>query len=150
MPKIYEKSSWWIVYRKKKDKIEILLLKWLNAKNKQVYVIPKWHIEDWEIAKQTAIREISEETWLESENLELIKFITKINYTFVAWYLEKNPVIDKDVYLFLVRYNWNSEPVVQKEERFIWFKWFNINEVRNLDIMFDLWSIISRNKTYFI
>ena len=150
MVKIYEKSSGWIVYRKKKGKIEVLLLKWLNARNKQVYVIPKWHIEDWEVAKDTAIREISEETWLEKEKLELIKFITKLNYTFVAWYLEENPVIDKDVYLFLVRYNWDKEPQVQKEERFIWYKWFNIKEARNLDIMFDLWSIIAKNKTYFI
>ena len=102
MAKKYEKSSGWIVYRKNGNKVEILLLKWLNSKNKEVYVIPKWHIEDGEVAKDTAVREISEEAGLLKKDLEVIKFITKLNYTFTAWYLENNPVIDKDVYLFLV------------------------------------------------
>ncbi|MDP3381619.1 MAG: hypothetical protein Q8S84_09320 [bacterium] len=39
------------------------------------------------------------------KDLEVIKFITKLNYTFTAGYLEDNPIIDKDVYLFLVKYN---------------------------------------------
>jgi len=99
-----------------------LLLKWTNSKNSEEYVIPKWHIEKWEIAKDAAIREISEEAWLKVKDLEVIKFITKLNYSFVAWYLDKNPTIDKDVYLFLVRYNWLDTPVVEKEERFTWYK----------------------------
>jgi hypothetical protein len=41
MAKIYEKSSGGIVYRKKNNKIEVLLLKWLNSRNKEIYVIPK-------------------------------------------------------------------------------------------------------------
>ena len=100
MAKKYEKSSGWIVYRKNWNKVEVLLLKWLNAKNQEVYVIPKWHIEDGEVAKDTAVREIAEEAWFDIKDLEVIKFITKLNYTFTAWYLENNPVIDKDVYLF--------------------------------------------------
>ena len=150
MAKIYEKSSGGIVYRKSNSNIEVLLLKWLNAKNKEVFVIPKWHIEDWEIAKNTAIREISEEAWLDEKDLEMIKFITKLNYTFIAWYLDNNPLIDKDVYLFLVKYNWSKPPMVQKEERFIWYEWISINEIKNVEVSFDLWSIIARNKTYFI
>jgi len=39
--KRFEKSSGGIVYRKKDDKIEILLLKWTNSKNNEEYVIPK-------------------------------------------------------------------------------------------------------------
>ena len=150
MAKIYEKSSGWIVYRKTGNNIEILLLRWLNSKNKEVFVIPKWHIEEWEIAKDAALREISEEAWLDDKDLEMIKFITKLNYTFIAWYMEDNPLIDKDVYLFLVKYNWNKSPVVQKEERFIWYDWISIDEIKNVEVLFDLWSIIARNKTYFI
>jgi hypothetical protein len=41
MAKIYEKSSGGIVYRKKQGKLEILLLKWLNSRNKEIFVIPK-------------------------------------------------------------------------------------------------------------
>jgi ADP-ribose pyrophosphatase YjhB (NUDIX family) len=150
MAKKYEKSSGWIVYRKDGNKIEVLLLKWLNAKNQEVYVIPKWHIEDWEVAKDTAIREISEEAGLLIKDLEVIKFITKLNYTFTAWYLEDNPVIDKDVYLFLVKYNWVNEPIVQKEERFVWYEWFSLEDIKKIKIMFDIHAIIWRNKTFFI
>ncbi len=122
----------------------------LNSKNQETYVIPKWHIEDWEVAKDTAVREISEETWLDIKDLEVIKFITKLNYTFTAWYLEANPVIDKDVYLFLVKYNWQKEPTVQKEERFVWYEWFSLEEIKNIKVMFDIQTIIWRNKTFFI
>ena len=150
MVKKYEKSSGWIVYRKSWDRVEVLLLKWLNSKNQETYVIPKWHIEDWEVAKDTAVREISEETWLDIKDLEVIKFITKLNYTFTAWYLEANPVIDKDVYLFLVKYNWQKEPTVQKEERVVWYEWFSLEEIKNIKVMFDIQTIIWRNKTFFI
>ena len=150
MRKLYEKSSWWIVYRKNGNNIEVLLLKWLNSKNKEVYVIPKWHIEDWEVAKDAAIREISEEAGLDYNDLEVIKFITKLNYTFIAWYLNDNPLVDKDVYLFLVKYNWKNDPLVQKEERFVWYEWVLIDKVKDIEVLFDLWAIIARNKTYFI
>lgn len=150
MAKRYEKSSWGIVYRKNGDKIEILLLKWLNSKNGEVYVIPKWHIEEGEVAKDTAVREISEEAWLQEKDLEVIKFITKLNYTFTAGYLENTPVIDKDVYLFLVKYNGTQNPVVQKEERFVGYDWFSLEELKNIKVMFDLHAIVWRNKTFFI
>ncbi len=146
----YEKSSWWVVYRKKWNKIEILLLKWLNSKEKEEYVIPKWKIEDWEVAKDTAIREISEETGLSENQLEIIKFIKKINYTFTAGYLKNTPIIDKDVYLFLVRYNWDKEPNVRKEERFIGYRWVTLEDLKKLSLRSDLVSIISKNKTYLI
>ena len=150
MVKKYEKSSGWIVYRKNGNKVEILLLKWLNSKNQKVYVIPKWHIEDWEVAKDTAIREISEEAGFLKKDLEVIKFITKLNYTFTAWYLENNPVIDKDVYLFLVKYNWTADPIVQEKERFVWYDWFTLDEIKKIKVMFDIHAIIWRNKTFFI
>lgn len=150
MAKKYEKSSWGIVYRKDWGKVEILLLKWLNSREKEEFVIPKWKIEDWEIAKDTAIREISEETWLFEKDLEIIKFIKKINYTFTAWYLKNTPVVDKDVYLFLVRYNWKMEPIVRKEERFVGYKWVTLEELKKYNLRSDLVSVISKNRTYLI
>lgn len=150
MAKVYEKSSGWIVYRKTGQKIEILLLEWLNSKWQSEFVIPKWHMEDWETASQTALRETSEETGLELKDLEIIKFITKLNYTFTAWYREDNPLVDKDVYLFLIKYKWEKNPIPQKEERFVGFKWFLIDEIKNLEVKFDLSSIVNKNKVYFI
>ncbi len=150
MAKIYEKSSGGIVYRKTQAWVEILLLEWINSKGQSEYVIPKWHMEDWETASQTALRETAEETWLEIKDLEIVKFITKLNYTFTAWYREDNPLVDKDVYLFLIKYKGEADPVPQKEERFVGYKWFWVDEVKNLEVKFDLPAIISKNKVYFI
>jgi len=150
MPRKYEKSSGGIVYRKNWGKIEVLLLKWLNSKKKEILVIPKWHIETGENAKDAAVREISEEAGLEISDLEVIKFITKLSYTFTARHLKNNPIIDKDVYLFLVRYNGDKSPIVQKEERFIGYRWVTLHEIKDLDILFDLAKIVYRNRTYFI
>jgi hypothetical protein len=47
-------------------------------------------------------------------------------------------VIDKDVYLFLVKYHGNEVPVVQKEERFVGYQWFPIEKIKDVDVMFDL------------
>ncbi|MDR2639980.1 MAG: NUDIX domain-containing protein [Candidatus Peribacteria bacterium] len=41
-------------------------------------------MEDNEIAKDTALREIAEEAGLSVDDLEVIKFVTKLNYTFTA------------------------------------------------------------------
>lgn len=150
MAKIYEKSSGGIVYRKDGSKVEILLLEWLNSKGQTELVIPKWHMEDGETASQTALRETSEETWLQTKELEIIKFITKLNYTFTAGYLEDNPLIDKDVYLFLIKYKGTTAPTPQKEERFVWYRWVGFDEIKNLEVKFDLPSIVNKNKVYFI
>lgn len=80
----------------------------------------------------------------------MIKFITKLNYTFTAGYLEDNPLIDKDVYLFLIRYNGNELPVVQKEERFVGYIWSSLEDIKSLEVKFDLVGIVNKNKTYFI
>jgi 8-oxo-dGTP pyrophosphatase MutT (NUDIX family) len=150
MAKIYEKSSGGVVYRKKDNKVEVLLLTWRNSKNEEEYVIPKGHIEDNEIAKDAAVREIEEETGLSRKDLEVIKFITKINYTFTAGHKAGNPLIDKDVYLFLVKYTGDYKPDVQKEERFTGYKWATLDEIKKTNIKFDLPKMVFNNLTYFI
>ena len=145
----FEKSSWGVVYRKRNWKIEILLLEWTNSRWDKEYVLPKWKIEKDEIAKDTALREIWEEAWLYESELEIIKFITKLNYTFCASHLPWRPYVDKDVYLFLVKYHWEREPLVRKEERFTWYKWIDIKDIPKLNLKFDLAWIVARNKIYF-
>jgi len=146
----FEKSSWGVVYRKKNWNIELLLLKWLNSREEEEYVLPKWKIEGDEIAKDTALREIGEEAGLLESDLDVIKFITKLNYTFCASYLPWRPFVDKDVYLFLVKYTGNREPFPRVEERFVGYDWIDIKNIPKLDLKFDLEGIVSRNKTYFI
>lgn len=150
MPRKKETSSGGIVYREHNGHVEILLLKWRNSANKLEYVIPKGKIEPGEVAKDTAIREISEEAWLHGEDLEIIKFVTKLHYTYTAAYLENTPVIDKDVYIFIVKYTWKKKPYVRKEERFVGFEWIDIEKIKDLSIRFDLSWIIYRNKPFFV
>jgi len=150
MAKRYEKSSWGIVYRKKGESIEILLLEWVNSRQEKEFVLPKWKIEDGEIAKETAIREISEETGLDEKDLEVIKFMSKLSYTFTAWHLKDIPLIEKDVYLILVKYKGQDNPIVRKEERFTGYKWFSLEEAKKLDVKFDIVGLINKNKVYFI
>jgi ADP-ribose pyrophosphatase YjhB (NUDIX family) len=45
-------------------------------------------MENTETAKDTALREINEETGLAIEDLEVIKFMSKINYSFIASHKE--------------------------------------------------------------
>ncbi len=152
MSRIFEKSSWGIIYRENVFwNFEVLLLERKNQKWKSIYVLPKWRIENEEKAKETALREISEETWLSIDDLEIIKFITKINFTFVATYLQWSPTINKDVYLFLVKYTWKEEPHIElkeeweKWERFVWYKWFKIDELKWVELKPDVYSYIKKN-----
>lgn len=149
MAREYEVSAGGIVYRKVFWKTEILLLKWLNSRDKEELVIPKWKIEAGEVAKDTAVREIAEESWLAEQDLEIVKFVTKLNYTYTAWYLKHNPLIEKDVYIFIVKYHGKDDPIVRKEERFVGYEWVNLEDVPDLSVRFDLAWIVYRNKPYF-
>jgi len=88
MPRLYEKSAGGIIYRKIDNKIEVLLLEWKNSREIPIYVIPKGKFQESETAKETALREMSEETGLAPKDLDIIKFMTKINYTFLAAHKE--------------------------------------------------------------
>ena len=118
MARLYEKSAGGIIYRKRDGAIEVLLLEWKNSKEIPIYVIPKGKFQEDETAKDTALREISEETGFNPKDLEIIKFMTKINYTFLAAYKEDKPLVNKDLFLFLVKYKGTADPQPRKEERF--------------------------------
>ena len=145
MAELHEKSAGGMVYRKIWSQIQVLMLAWKNAKNELEYVLPKWHIEKDETAMQTAIREISEETWLAEKDLEVVKFMNKIAYSFIAGYLEGAPVIHKEVSLFLVKYTWKAEPRPRRAERFVWYKWFTPEELKGIFLKPDVVGFLEKN-----
>ena len=144
-PELYEKSPGGIVYRKKWTYIEILMLAWKNAKDELEYVLPKGHIENDESPMETALREISEETGLLESDLKVIKFMNTVNYSFTASYLEWAPLIHKEVSLFLVKYTGKNEPRPRKEERFIGYKWFTPDSIKDTWIKPDVTGFIQKN-----
>lgn len=73
---VRETTSGGVVFRKRNDKIEILLIK--DAKDR--WTIPKGHVEPGEEPGATAEREIREETGL--RDMEAITWLGKVNFRY--------------------------------------------------------------------
>ncbi len=145
MSYLFEQSAGWIVYRKNAGIIEVLLLKWKNSWWSIVYTLPKWHTREQEPPAEAALREISEETWLDIDMLRIKKFIKTITFSFTARYKSGHPTIEKDVHLYLVEYLWVKKPFVQKEERFVWFWWFTLEQLKKVKMKPSVYDIVEEN-----
>lgn len=75
---VREPTAGGVIFRrsKKNNDIEILLIQ--DAKNR--WTIPKGHIEEGETAKETAAREITEETGL--KEMKVMNWLGKINFRY--------------------------------------------------------------------
>ena len=107
---VREPTAGGIVFRMTPDErdIEILLIQ--DSKNR--WTIPKGHIEPGETAKQTAVREIGEESGL--KNVEVLTWLGKIHFKYRR--LEKLVLMTTQVYLV---------QSVDKNERPTKEKWMN-------------------------
>lgn len=96
------------------------------------YGFPKGHVEIGETEKETAIREIKEETGLD------IKIISDKRYT-QSYIVKEN--VHKDVVFFLASIENNNEKrQVEEIEEILWI---DINEVENIltyDSLKELWK----------
>ena len=97
--------------------IEILLIQ--DSKNR--WTIPKGHIEHGETAKQTAIREIGEESGL--THIQVLTWLGKIHFKYRR--LDKLVLMTTQIYL--VRALDNSE-TPKKEKWMNGIKWFTFSE----------------------
>lgn len=115
-----EFSAGSIVYRKKENNVEFLLI--LDAYGK--WAIPKGHIEKKEKPLDAALRETKEETGL--TKLEVINELGKSDFWFKAHY-DSNELIHKYVYYFLFKTSEKDKINFQKEE-IQDAKWYPENE----------------------
>lgn len=112
-------------------KVEILLIQ--DAKDR--WTIPKGHIEEGETSKQTAKREIAEETGL--EKVEVYNWLGKINFR----YRRTNSLVLMTTEIFLVKALGDTDKL-KPEEWMNGIKWFEANEALDKIAYEDIGKLI--------
>ncbi len=115
---VREPTAGGVIFRRgKNSQIEILLIQ--DAKNR--WTIPKGHIEEGETAKETAKREITEETGL--KEMDMLNWLGKINFR----YRRVSSLVLMTTEIFLVRGKGDTDDLTP-EEWMNGIKWFPANE----------------------
>jgi len=115
---VREPTAGGIVYRRSKQgEVEILLIQ--DSKGR--WTIPKGHIEEGETARQTAEREIREETGL--QEMKVQDWLGKINFR----YRRANSLVLMTTEIFLVRAEGNDS-AVKPEKWMTSLGWLPANE----------------------
>jgi ADP-ribose pyrophosphatase YjhB (NUDIX family) len=115
---VREPTAGGIVFRRNAQKqVEILLIQ--DAKDR--WTIPKGHIEEGEAAKETARREISEETGL--QEMKVLNWLGKINFR----YRRANSLVLMTTEIFLVQAKGDTD-ALKPEDWMNGIKWFPATE----------------------
>ncbi len=129
---VREPTAGGIVFRRGKDnRIEILLIQ--DAKDR--WTIPKGHIEEGESAKQTAEREIREETGL--QEMRVLNWLGKINFR----YRRASSLVLMSTEIFLVEAKGDTDNL-KPEDWMNGIKWFSASEALDKIEYEDIGKII--------
>ena len=129
---VREPTSGGIVFRRNaKREVEILLIQ--DAKDR--WTIPKGHIEEGESAKETAEREIREETGL--QEMKVMNWLGKINFR----YRRQQSLVLMTTEIFLVQANGDTDKL-KPEDWMNGIKWFPATEALDKIEYEDIGKII--------
>ncbi len=131
---VREPTAGGIVYRhaaENSKEVGILLIQ--DAKNR--WTIPKGHIEEGESAKQTAEREIREETGL--QEMKILSWLGKINFR----YRRQQSLVLMTTEIFLVKAQGDTN-ALKPEEWMNGIKWFSAAEALDKIEYEDIGKII--------
>lgn len=129
---VREPTAGGIIFRRnKRQEVEILLIQ--DAKNR--WTIPKGHIEEGEQARQTAEREIREETGL--QEMKVLNWLGKINFR----YRRATSLVLMTTEIFLVKALGDTDNL-QPEEWMNGINWFPAAEALDKIEYEDIGKII--------
>lgn len=141
-------SAWGIVYYLDSTREpKYLIIKRHALSGKIERVAPKWKLQPWEEMETTALREVSEETWIP---INKMKMNQKIWTTSLRSTETKKWQLDKDVTYFLIEYSGDPDDVnIIQGEWYIWnHKWATISDILSLVYYEDIRELF--RKTYII